>query len=475
MTEPSSRDVVVIGGGLAGLRAASVAAEEGASVTLLEKEECLGGSSELSAGMYWTAPDLASYRQRIPQGDLRLAGRIIAEYEPALAAIRASGVHVDAGATNGVMGFGRGYSFDVKAYLKVLEERLRASHGEAHTGIRIRSVTRSGTWSGTRRFRLSMDSAYGHREIHTDAIVLATGGFQASTAQRAFHMPAVGADILLRSNPGSEGDGLDLALSLGAALAGDLGTFYGHLVPHPVTNFTPDRFMLYSQYYSNHGILVAADGRRISEESRGDELLNQDLAEVDGMTAFLIFDESVRSTYGVSEPFANFGRVDRFAFAAEAGARHAKAQTLDELVELLGDLGVDGAQLRKTLAGDVQVSSLARRVSRGEPPTVQQLDKLCKPPFYALEVQPAITFTLGGIAIDRSTSVLNSAGERITGLYAAGADIGGFSNYGYAGGLAPAHITGTIAGGSAARFVAHAPHSLSQDQMATAMEGSTPC
>jgi succinate dehydrogenase/fumarate reductase flavoprotein subunit len=121
------------------------------------------------------------------------------------------------------------------------------------------------------------------------------------------------------------------------------------------------------------------------------------------------------------------------------------------------------------------VSSLARRLSRGEPPTVQQLEKLRTPPYYALEVQPTITFTLGGIAIDHNTSVMNSAGEGIPGLYAAGADLGGFSNYGYAGGLAPAHITGTIAGGNAARYVADAPHRLSQEQMATAMEGNTSC
>ena len=36
------------------------------------------------------------------------------------------------------------------------------------------------------------------------------------------------------------------------------------------------------------------------------------------------------------------------------------------------------------------------------------------------------------------------------GLFAAGADIGGLSNYGYAGGLAPGYITGRWAGTSAA-------------------------
>ena len=73
----TSRDVVVLGGGLAGLRAASVAAAAGASVTLLEKQDHLGGSSELSAGMFWTAPDLDAYRRRVPDGDTAL-GRLAA-------------------------------------------------------------------------------------------------------------------------------------------------------------------------------------------------------------------------------------------------------------------------------------------------------------------------------------------------------------------------------------------------------------
>lgn len=446
----SSRDVVVLGGGLAGLRAASVAAAAGAGVTVLEKQGHLGGSSELSAGMFWTAPDLDAYRRRIPDGDVALAAAVLARYETDLRAIRDSGVAVDPEPTLGVMGFGRGHSFDVRAYLTVLTSWLRRARGEVRTGVRTVAIEPS----AARRFRLVTESAAGRGEIHADAVVLATGGFQASREHRGRYMPEVGAHIVLRSNPGSAGDGLDLARSLGAGLAGDLGTFYGHLVPHPVVGFTPDRYMIFSQYYSDHGVLVAADGRRVADESRGDELLTQDLARVDGMTAFLLFDEEVRSTYGISEPFANFGRVDRFRLAVAARARHAVAETLADLVRQLGALGVDAAQLTRTLAGDVEVSHLARRVTHGAPPTGRQLATLRTGPFYALEVQPAITFTLGGIAIGPDAGVLDEAGERIDGLFAVGADIGGFSSYGYAGGLAPAHITGTLAGESVARLVA---------------------
>jgi succinate dehydrogenase/fumarate reductase flavoprotein subunit len=430
-----------LGGGLAGLRAASVAAEAGRRVVLIEKRDRLGGSAALSAGMFWTAPDIQSYSRRVPAGDVALGERVIAEYETNMDAIRRSGVFVADTPTEDVMGFGRGFTFDVSAYLTLLEERLLRASGEIRTGLQVRAIEAS----ATHRYRLIIESDEGEIFLEANAIVFATGGFQGSSAARARWMPEVGEDILLRSNPGSTGDGLRLASGLGAATAGDLGTFYGHLISHPVTGFTADRFMLFSQYYSNHGILVAADGRRFADESRGDELLNQDLAQLDGMRAFLIFDNQTRSTHGAAEPFANFGRIDRFEFAVEHGARHAVADTLDGLAAALATLGVDERQLLLTLDGDIGVSLLAGRNPRSTP-TPAQLGLLRRGPFYALEVQPAVTFTLGGIAIDPATRAIATSGSTLEGVFAAGADIGGLSNYGYVGGLAPAHITGTLAG-----------------------------
>lgn len=46
-------DIVVAGAGAAGLMAALVAAREGASVTVLEKEERLGGTAAISGGVVW--------------------------------------------------------------------------------------------------------------------------------------------------------------------------------------------------------------------------------------------------------------------------------------------------------------------------------------------------------------------------------------------------------------------------------------
>lgn len=53
-----------------------------------------------------------------------------------------------------------------------------------------------------------------------------------------------------------------------------------------------------------------------------------------------------------------------------------------------------------------------------------------------------ITFSYGGIAIDKNGHALSPDKTPIPGLLVAGTDAGGFSNLGYAGGLALAFVTG---------------------------------
>jgi predicted oxidoreductase len=58
------------------------------------------------------------------------------------------------------------------------------------------------------------------------------------------------------------------------------------------------------------------------------------------------------------------------------------------------------------------------------------------PPFYALVVRPAITFTYGGLRTDSQAQVLREDGRPVDGLLVAGADIGNAYRGGYGGGLA---------------------------------------
>lgn len=62
-----------------------------------------------------------------------------------------------------------------------------------------------------------------------------------------------------------------------------------------------------------------------------------------------------------------------------------------------------------------------------------------------IDTNLSITFTYGGIAVDPSGYAITADKKPIPGLLVAGVDAGGFSNFGYAGGLALAFVTGVWA------------------------------
>jgi succinate dehydrogenase/fumarate reductase flavoprotein subunit len=228
-----------------------------------------------------------------------------------------------------------------------------------------------------------------------------------------------------------------------------MGTFYGHLVPHPLRKFEPMDFLPLAQYYSIWTILLNAQGERFADEHRSDEALNQDLTKQRGDFGVMIFDSRVRALAAASEPFQGFGIVDRLALATAGGAKHTRADSLDELVDHVATWGLDPATTKSSVEDYVSAIEEGRRESRGVPVSPEARAPQ-EPPFYALQVRPSITFTFGGIRIDASGHVLNSSATPIPGVFAAGADTGGISHYGYVGGLAPAYVTGRWAGSAAA-------------------------
>ncbi|MDA8312792.1 MAG: FAD-binding protein, partial [Actinomycetota bacterium] len=74
------------------------------------------------------------------------------------------------------------------------------------------------------------------------------------------------------------------------------------------------------------------------------------------------------------------------------------------------------------------------------------------PPFEAYAVTCGITFTFGGVRINESAQVIDTEGEPIHGLYAAGELVGGLFYFNYPGGtgLMNGSVFGRIAGRKAA-------------------------
>ncbi|MEU2596045.1 FAD-dependent oxidoreductase [Streptomyces hirsutus] len=444
-------DVVVVGSGVSGSAAAMTAARAGARVALLEKLDTFGGSAALSAGMFWTAPDLDAYQKRIPLGDVRLGARLIEDFPEALAELLASGARVAAEPQLDIMTFGIGYSTDIKAILSWCRDEVVAVGGETRAGASVVDLVHEGP-RVTGVLVREDDGRLVRYDAH--AVVLTTGGFQGASDELTRYIGPNADRLLLRSNPGSVGDGLRLARGAGAGGTKAMSTFYGHLIGYPVKRFEPEDYLPLSQYYSGSTVLVNLRGERFVDETQGDELLNQALTFQPDARGILLFDHHVRSTEGTEEPFPGLGVTDRYANAVEAGATHVEAGTLTELIDAVAAWGIDGENLAATL--DRYEAAVASRggVARGVPvaPTARAPQT---GPFYALMVQPSITFTFGGIRTDEQGQALDADGRPVPGLYAAGADVGGLSNYGYAGGIAPGYITGRWAGASAARMTGY--------------------
>ena len=75
----SDADLLVIGGGMAGLSAAAWSVRQGRSVVLVEKG-ALGGTA-VQAGFIWTAPTYEVLREQVPDGDPALQRALIDGFE----------------------------------------------------------------------------------------------------------------------------------------------------------------------------------------------------------------------------------------------------------------------------------------------------------------------------------------------------------------------------------------------------------
>lgn len=448
---PERVDVLVVGGGMAGLAAAAFAAENGARVLVVEKGARPGGSAALSVGMFWAILDFETLRERVPLGDPDLGRAVVEDYPASVEAIREMGVFVGE-RVSGVMTVGIGYSIDVHALLDLEIRDIEAAGGSivCDTSIRRLLADEAGAVTGTVVYEPDGRTA----TVLAGATILATGGFQGDPDLTSMYIGPNAGGMLVRSNKGSVGDGLRLGRAAGGTMSEGMDTFYGHLVPSPLSSFTEEEYMPLAQYYSNHCILVNRNGRRFCDESQGDEVSVQELVKQPEARGVLLCDERVRAGYVVSEPFPNAGLLDRFERAAAAGGRLASADTLEGLVDQVAYWGVDAARLKETLESYMAVAR--GETVRMDAPLPAEPKPFVEPPFHALEVQPAITFTYGGLRTDANGHVLDHDGAPIAGLWAAGVDAGGLSNGIYAGGLAPAFITGRRAAASALAALAPA-------------------
>lgn len=421
-----SADLLVVGGGIAGMTAAASAAADGRAVTVVEKADALGGSGQF-AGYIWTAPDHETMERINPGGDRALKRTLVDGFDDAVDWIGSLGV--ECGPRVPIIGYGRGHKFDTAQYVDACRKTVTAAGGEIVTGASTERLLVDDSTVRGAVIRLADETA---RTVEAPATLLVTGGFQADSELRSTYLHAQARDIQLRSNPCSGGDGMRLAQQAGARIGPEEAGFYGHLIPAGVT-LEPELFVDITLYYSEHAVLFNLAGERFCDETAADHLTTMALLEQPEARGLLITDERGYREWITGAYVEGADSLDKFALARSRGARCVVADSVSDFADMPPEWGYDGQRIADELAQIAKGESLV-------PPRTLDPRPLDEPPYYVVEARPAVTFPFSGIRIDVDGRVLGRGDAPVRGLFAAGSDTGGLYHRAYAGGLAPAIV-----------------------------------
>ena len=290
----------------------------------------------------------------------------------------------------------------------------------------------------------------GVKTLHAKAVVLASGGFETNPMWRRQYLGDPWEHAKVRGSNFNYGDGLKMALDLGAMPWGHWGGCHAT----PIVASAPDYGMQNLTDKTNRlsypfGVMLNVEGRRWIDE--GADINSFTYAKYGGLIlkqprslVYQIFDSKVmhllEPRYSTSEPY--------------------KSDTLEGLVQ---QLDLDRGQAMKTLneynaaaghGGPYNPAVLDGIHTEGiEPAKTNWALKLDKPPFYSWPVTGGITFTFGGLRITRDAQVVATDWKPIPGLYTSGEMVGGLFHYNYplGTGLMSGAVFGRIAGRAAAR------------------------
>jgi succinate dehydrogenase/fumarate reductase flavoprotein subunit len=429
-------DLLVIGGGMAGLTAAASAARNGLSVVLVEIAADAGGSGRY-ASYIWTAPTREVMAEQNPGGDRELRDLLVENFAEAVAWIGSTGVAV--GEPQRILPFGIGHKFDTNQYLDTCVKLVEQAGGE----VWLRATTSNLLEADGMVVGATVTTSDGRsHDLRARYTLMATGGFQGSAELREELVGPGAGSLPVRSNPNSRGGGMSLARSAGAAIGFERAGFYGHLVPSGIPFADPSDFVDLSLYFSEHALLFNLEGERFTDETLGDHLTTIALSEQPEARGLLVADSRVHRTWNASAYVEGADVLDKFSLAARRGGRTGVAHTLDEFDLLPEDWGYDGPKIRQ---GIEQFNATVGASEAPSPGRLLDAAPLHEPPFYVIETIPAITFPFCGIRIDARARVLGATGDVIPGLLAAGSDTGGLWNRAYAGGVASAVVLGLTA------------------------------
>lgn len=445
-----SSDVIVVGAGAAGLVATFAAAQAGASVTLVERDDGKTSNLSWSGGLIAAAGTPAQAAEGVDDSPSIWARDVTEASGGVLPGSAVEAVTHNAADALAVIEKATDERFKLVSDVRFpghSRPRLHELGGRSGTTLAALLIERAAAAPhvSLRRRCAVVDILFedgavvgvhvtengAKSEIRASAIILATGGFGADPDMVRRHMPEM-ADAFYIGAPSNTGDAFRWAEKFGATPAFMSG-YQGH------GHATLDGMGRLGVGVTSVGaMIVDRSGRRFVREDISPSALAGFVAARTGALGIEIYSQ------GMHDAFLRFAP---YREAVERGG----VRRFDDLAALCDAFEIDLPTLADTLtqfnafADGKQPDPLGRTDFSGE----------IVAPFWAVGVTGALVHTQGGLRVDAQARVLRNDGSAIDGLYAAGGcalGITGASPAGYlpGHGLGQSLALGALAGRHAA-------------------------
>ena len=255
-------------------------------------------------------------------------------------------------------------------------------------------------------------------DFTSKAVVLASGGFQGNPEMMTRYLgnSAYLLRPISRGGMFNKGEGIQMALDIGAAPAGQYDNFHAEPTDPRTSRTDP------AIYSFSYGVLVNKAGKRFIDEASGlTDLIYEEVArniwkQPDGQ-AWVIFDSQISAL----ESFQHGVKSD------------LPPITAGSIPELASKTGISPEGLQQTLdkfngaprKGSFDPSGLDGLCTLDiNPPKSNWAIAITGPEYMAYPLICSNVFTFGGLKVSPRAQVVNSDGYGIPGLYAAGEVVG---------------------------------------------------
>ncbi len=239
-------------------------------------------------------------------------------------------------------------------------------------------------------------------------IVLATGGFGADVSFRALQDPRLTSDIQTTNKPFATAEALKSALTIGAASVQLSHIQLGAWSSPDEKGFGAGP--LFADYILfQYGVIIdPKTGKRFVNEL-GDRKKTADAILNIG-----------HSCIGIADHIA----VEQSGWDISKAIKKDVVRTFDSLDEIADFYQIDTTELNKTIA-TYNLAVEAKHDAEFNKPIVSSASPISTAPYYVMRLWPKVHYTMGGVAINTKSEVLDFDGNIIEGLYAAGEVVGG--------------------------------------------------